>query len=105
VIGAAIDCTILQLLGHDLPDARAAHPFLGRDFVISETLAQPREDAPPPEDHAVSAQPPAPDRRLLFNHPTLLPRPDPTGKTTQSSIDSENHKENVAAMSFCPSEI
>ena len=71
MIGVAVDRTLLQLLGHDLADARAAQAFLSRDFVIGEALAQPVEDPSPPEDHAVNAQPPALSRRLVFNHPTL----------------------------------
>src|ERR1700722_285194 len=39
-----------------------AHPFVGGDFVIGEALAQAREDTPPPEHHAMRAQPPAPRR-------------------------------------------
>jgi hypothetical protein len=85
MLGAAVDRTILQLLGHDLPDARAAHAFLAGDFVIGEALAQPGEDPSSPEGHAVRPQPPAPGRRLFVNHPTLLPRSD-FWKTTYNTI-------------------
>src|ERR1700733_3318683 len=67
--------TLLRLLGDDLPDARGAHAFVGGDFVIGEALAQASEDAPPPKHHAMRAQPPAPNRRLVLNHQTLLERP------------------------------
>jgi hypothetical protein len=67
MFGPAVDPTLLQLLGDDLPDARGAHAFVGGDFVISEALAQASEDAPPPEHHAMRAQPPAPSGRLVFS--------------------------------------
>jgi hypothetical protein len=74
MLGPAVDLAFLQFLGHDLPDARVAQAFLGGDFLVGETLAQPCEDPPSPEDHALSAQPPAPGRRLFFNHAPLLTR-------------------------------
>jgi hypothetical protein len=60
-------------LGDDLPDAGDRQAFLAGDFLIGEALAQPGENAPSPEHHAMRAQPPPPRGRCRFNHSTLLP--------------------------------
>jgi hypothetical protein len=35
VIGAAVDCSFLQHLGDDLPDALAAHAFLSPNLLVA----------------------------------------------------------------------
>ena len=40
VIGAAVDGPFLQDLGDDLPDALAAHGFLGRDLLVARAFAK-----------------------------------------------------------------
>jgi hypothetical protein len=77
---------------------RDGHAFLVGDFVIGEALAQASEDAPPPEHHAVRAQPPAPNGRLVFSHPispyaTLI-----SGKRRYNSKSSAKH--NKMSMRF-----
>jgi hypothetical protein len=75
MVSAAVDRALLQLCGDNLPDARDGHAFLVGDFLISEALAQPGENAPPPEHHAIRAQPPAPSGHPVLYHQTLLQRP------------------------------
>jgi hypothetical protein len=84
---------LLQLLGDDLPDARAAHAFFGGDFVIGEALTQAGEDAPPPEHHAMRTQPSAPNGRLAFDHPISPYATRVSGKRRYNSKSSAKHKQ------------
>src|SRR5262249_55754606 len=58
MVGAAVDRPSLHLLGHVLPNARAAPPFLLGVFLMGDPPAQRGKDALLREDHAMRAQPP-----------------------------------------------
>jgi hypothetical protein len=97
VVGAAVDGSLLQDLGGDLADALVADPFLGRDFVIGEALAQPGEDAKIMPCALIRRRRAGGASSTMPNSPYAA-RSD--GNTSQNSMLSVSNKDNVAAISF-----
>jgi hypothetical protein len=70
-IPAFVDDLHFERLPDDLAHAFGRQSLLARDLVIGSALAQPRENAPAPQDPRVRCEPARERRRPFVHHPCL----------------------------------
>jgi len=71
VLRALVDDAPLERLPDDLAHALGRQPLLACDLVIGPALAQPRENAPPPQHPPVRGEPARQRRRPFVDHACL----------------------------------
>ena len=81
-----VDDALFERLADDLAHALGRQPLMGSDLVIGPALAEPRENAPPPQDPPVRGEPARQRRRPVVDHACLAWPPAWRPLLTERSI-------------------